>query len=193
MNFKKNILAVAASASFVAMISTSAFANDLEQKPDTGEVRFVGTITDSPCSISPDSADQTVDMGMVSKAVIEEGNTQIIPFTIELLGCTANEEGEPGKEILKETVSVTFRGIEADGNASILAFSATESTASGAGITLVDGQTNNAIKLGEATDGTKIFSGNNTLKFGAQVVALDAGDVVPGEFTALANFELSYL
>ncbi|AYV13681.1 fimbrial protein [Shewanella algae] len=184
MYFKKHILAIAASVSMMSVGGVAMADNGLETKPDMGQVEFVGTIIDSPCSITPDTADQTVDMGMVSSAVLLEDGTQVVPFNIELLGCTAEAA---------TSVSVKFTGTSAEGDDKSLAI---QGAASGAAIELTDTATGDAIVLGIDTAASTLYAGDNTLQFGAQLIKTsavnDADDIVPGEFTATANFELSY-
>jgi hypothetical protein len=117
--FKKHALAL--TLSFATCGAAIAADNLLPTQPDLGQVEFVGTIIDSPCSITPDTADQTVPMGLVSSAVLAEGNTKVIPFNIELEGCTA----EAAKK-----VSVKFTGNSAETGGNALAI---EGTAAGAG------------------------------------------------------------
>ncbi|MFQ2457986.1 fimbrial protein [Aeromonas sp. 25-248] len=180
--FKKHALAL--TLSFVTCGAAIAADNLLPTQPDLGQVEFVGTIIDSPCSITPDTADQTVPMGLVSSAVLAEGNTKVIPFNIELEGCTA----EAAKK-----VSVKFTGNSAETGGNALAI---EGTAAGAGIELTDIASGKAIVLGTNTDPADLYAGDNTLQFGARLVKTSkvtaAKDITPGEFTATANFEMSY-
>jgi type 1 fimbria pilin len=179
--FKKNFLAV----SMFAFCGAAAAANGLPTQPDLGQVEFMGTIIDSPCSITPDTADQTVPMGLVSSAVLAEGKTKVVPFNIELEGCTAEAA---------KTVSVKFTGNKAETSGNALAI---EGAAAGAGIELTDTASGKAIVLGTNTDPAALYAGDNTLQFGARLVKMsavtEAKDITPGEFTATANFEMSYL
>lgn len=184
--FKKHALALALSVVVcgAAIAAEEGPGNVLPTQPDLGQVEFVGTIIDSPCSITPDTADQTVPMGLVSSAVLAEGSTKVVPFNIELQGCTAEAA---------KTVSVKFTGNSAETGGKALAI---EGTAAGAGIELTDTASGKAIVLGTNTDPATLYAGDNTLQFGARLVktsaVTEAKDITPGEFTATANFEMSY-
>ena len=162
-------------------IGVATAANAADQ--GSGKVTFVGSIIDAPCSIAPESLDQTVEMGAISNAALANGGTNdgvspSVNFSIELQGCTLSTQN---------AVAVTFTGAEssyAAGNLGLIG------TASGAYLQLsgVDGT---AITLGTATAPQAIGNGNNTLSFSA---ALKGGGVaiVPGDFQVPANFTLAY-
>lgn len=38
-----------------------------------GKVKFTGSIIDAPCSINPESVDQTVDLGQISNVALQNG------------------------------------------------------------------------------------------------------------------------
>jgi type 1 fimbria pilin len=48
------------------------------------------------------------------------------------------------------------------------------------------------VKLGVPTAPQPISAGDNTLQFGAYVQGVATGDIVPGDFSAVANFTLAY-
>lgn len=53
-----------------------------------GTVHFKGEIIDAPCSISPDTADQTVDLGQVSNSALKDNGKSVpVPFNIKLQNC----------------------------------------------------------------------------------------------------------
>ena len=73
-------------------MSTSVFAADMGH----GKVNFKGSIIDAPCSISPDSIDQTVELGQISNmALVDGGKSSPRSFDIALENCdiTALEKG----------------------------------------------------------------------------------------------------
>ncbi|MGP2706387.1 fimbrial protein, partial [Serratia marcescens] len=53
-----------------------------------GKVTFTGSIIDAPCSISPETVDQTVDMGQVSNVALKNGGKSAPrQFDIKLEQC----------------------------------------------------------------------------------------------------------
>lgn len=148
-----------------------------------GTVTFTGSIIDSPCSITPDSIDQTVNLGQISnKALLKGGKSNPRPFDIKLENCDVTG-------LKDKTVTTTFTGTESTGLPGYLAIVGTASGAS-IGITSNDGQN---IKLGDASSPIKVQDGNNTLRFAAYLQGNGASAVVvPGEFTSVANFTLAY-
>ncbi|WP_421105892.1 fimbrial protein [Serratia marcescens] len=145
-----------------------------------GTVNFSGSIIDAPCSISPESVDQTVELGQVSNALLKKGGKSTPKaFTINLEHC----ELEKGKN----NVSVTFSGVEStDGMLSI------SGEASGASVAIADAG-GKLIKLGEASPLVGVNEGNTALRFTAYLQGDGASAaVVPGDFTAVADFTLAY-
>lgn len=177
MNFKK--LALVSAMSVVMFAGAANAATDQGH----GKVTFTGSIIDAPCSINPDSIDQTVKLGEVSNVALKaNGNTGTSiprPFEIKLENC----DGVTGK-----TVEATFTGAEGvtDGSLGITG------TAKGASIILTNGD-GKQIKLGDATDPHMLQNGNNTLLFTAYLQGDGASaTVTPGDFTAIADFTLAY-
>lgn len=147
-----------------------------------GTVTFVGSIIDAPCSISPDTIDQTVKLGEISNVALNaNGNTGTSiprPFEIKLENCDISTE---------KTVTTTFTGAEG----AVANHLGITGTASGASIVLTDGS-GKPIELGQPTDAHMLQEGNNTLMFSAYLQGDGASAVVPGEFTAIADFTLAY-
>lgn len=176
MSMKKIVLAVAMSS---AMGMVSAHAADQGH----GTVTFIGSIIDAPCSITPDTIDQTVKMGEISNKALQNGGTSSPrPFDIKLENCDVSG-------LKDKTVTTTFSGTSAKSNGDLLAITG---TAAGAAIALTqDGNT--PIKLGHPANPSTIQNGNNTLHFAAYLKGDGASAaVVPGDFTAVANFALNY-
>lgn len=170
---KKLILATAMS----GVMSASALAADAGQ----GTVTFEGSIIEAACGIAPESVDQTVNLGQVASAQLANGGTsRPVPFQIELVDCDTS---------IGSTASVTFTG---GINPSLADSLAIQGTAAGAGvqITGVDGK---VTKLdGSAPAGSiALQDSDNTLMFSAYLKG-DGTTVVPGAFTALANFTMAY-
>ncbi|EIT7186889.1 MAG: type 1 fimbrial protein [Serratia marcescens] len=150
-----------------------------------GTVTFTGSIVDAPCSISPETIDQTVNLGQVSNVALKDGGKSTPKnFKIELENCTVTT----GK-----TVQVTFTGAKAqESNKNLLAITG---SASGAGIAMTD--TSGAlVELGKAGTAQILQNGKNTLQFAAYMQGLSGGEtaatVVPGDFTAITDFTLAY-
>lgn len=156
-----------------------------------GTVTFKGSIVDAPCSITPEAADQTVDMGQISNIALREGG-QSTPksFQIKLENCELSAgTGEPlvGKN---NAISITFSGASSVDDAKLLGITG---TAKGAGIAITDAS-GRLIELGKATTAQRLDMGNNTLSFAAYMQGnKTAGAIVtPGEFQSVADFTLTY-
>ncbi|UAK22222.1 fimbrial protein [Kluyvera sp. CRP] len=161
-----------------------------------GKVTFTGSIIDAPCSVDSKSADQTVDLGQVSNVLLKKDGATSTPkeFSIKLQGC---DFGDPAK---KNNVQVTFTGQGAPGtNNKLLAING---TASGAGVGIKTGLGEDVL-FGTAVTAQTLNAGDNELRFQGYLKGLPAqagGEgggstpvtVVPGDFTAVANFQLAY-
>ncbi|EDW1731971.1 fimbrial protein [Salmonella enterica subsp. enterica] len=144
-----------------------------------GTVHFTGEIIDAPCSIAPESADQTVDLGQISNsALANKGTSTPVPFEIKLQNCdistyhnvTATWSGTPDQNMQ------TAWGITG--------------TASGAAIILRDAS-EKEIELGKETSPTTLTADNTTIAMSAFLQG-DGATVVPGSFTGAADFVLTY-
>ncbi|MFJ3458581.1 fimbrial protein [Scandinavium goeteborgense] len=175
MKFSK--IALALSLGVVLVSSAQAAVEDQGH----GTVHFTGSIIDAPCSIDPSSVDQTIPMGQVSNVALKDGGrSEPVDFNIKLTQCdTTTLKG----------VSVTFSGSPSTGNPDLLGITG---SASGASIALIDGS-GAPIVLGEATSVRPIVDGSNELDFAAFLQGDGASaTIVPGSFTSVANFTLSY-
>ncbi|MFT2793892.1 fimbrial protein [Serratia sp. T13T92] len=170
----------------VMMFAVIAFgATSMAQAADNGSgtVTFTGSIIDAPCSIAPSSLDQTVELGAISSTLLRSnGNTgQSTPrnFQIKLEQCD---------NTTLKSVRTTFNGAAVPTNNSLLAITG---TARGAGVAISSG--GQPITLGTATAAQTIGANDNTLNFAAYLQGINASTaVVPGNFTAVANFTLAY-
>ncbi len=174
MDMKKIVIAVAI---------TSGMAMSATQAADQGHgtVTFVGSIIDAPCSISPDTVDQTVKLGEVSSVALKNGGTsQPQPFDIKLEQCDT---------ATLKTVQATFTGAPSVGNPDLLGITG---TAKGASIAITNGS-GEVITLGTPSPAQKLQNGNNTLAFSAYLQGDGASaTIVPGSFQSVADFTLSY-
>lgn len=150
-----------------------------------GTVTFTGSIIDAPCSINPESVDQTVELGQVSNALLKKGGKSTPKaFTIDLEHCEIEEK--------KNNVSVTFTGVQSGitGHDGMLNISG---QASGASVAIADAG-GKLVKLGSASPLVGVNEGNTALRFTAylQGDGSDGAVIVPGEFSAVADFTLAY-
>jgi type 1 fimbria pilin len=151
--------------------------------PDQGHgtVTIKGSIIDAPCSITPETVDQTVNLGQVSnKVLLNGGKSSPQDFRIELENCDLTTGNN--------TVDITFTGASSTGNPELIGMTG---SAKGASIALTDGS-GDVIKLGTPKTLT-IANGNNVLGFSAYLQGDGASaTIVPGEFTSIVNFNLDY-
>lgn len=173
MNFSKLVLAMGMG---VVLVSGAANAANGGQ----GVVNFKGSIVDAPCSISGDSTEQTVDLGAVSSASLENSGTSTPrTFNINLQDCALSTQ---------KTVTTTFTGTASKANPDNLGIMG---KAAGASILITDGA-GTPIKLGTASSAQKLSDGNNTLRFTASLQGDGSSSITAGDFTSVADFMLSY-
>ena len=156
-----------------------------------GSVTFNGSIIDAPCSITPESVDQTVELGQVSNALLKKGGMSTPKaFTIGLEHCTLETSVPEGETRKNNTVSVTFTGIasEIKGHESMLSISG---QASGASVAITDAG-GKLVELGKPSPLVGLNEGNTALRFAAYLQGANGGEVVPGDFSAVADFTLAY-
>ena len=162
-------------------MSTSVLAADMGH----GKVNFKGSIIDAPCSISPNSIDQTVELGQISNmALVNGGKSTPRTFDISLENCDVTD--------VKKGVQLTFSGAAASFDNSNKTLGIV-GTGAGAGIQITNGG-GNVITLGTPIPFQNIQDGNNTLRFSAYLMG-NGGDIktiTAGEFSSVADFTLSY-
>ncbi|CNI00952.1 fimbrial protein [Yersinia pekkanenii] len=173
MKLNKTILAAALVLGFASM------ANAADQ--GHGTVTFTGSIIDAPCSIAPESVDQTVELGQISNVVLQNGGTSNPQnFQIKLENCDTT---------VMNTVTTTFSGAESTDVSGLLGITG---VAEGAAIAITDGS-GSVITLGQPTAGQTLAGENNTLVFSAYLQGSTASDAIkPGSFYSVADFMLSY-
>lgn len=147
-----------------------------------GKVTFTGAIIDAPCSISPESIDQTVEMGQISNVALQNGGKSTPRnFTIDLENCSFDAG--------YNKVTATFSGAESVAGNGLLGITG---SAKGASIAITDGS-GAVIELGKPTKEQEIQAGNNTLSFAAYVQGDGASaTITEGDFQAVADFTLAY-
>ncbi|EMG9289642.1 type 1 fimbrial protein [Providencia stuartii] len=171
-----------AMATFMALGLASA-ANAADQ--GHGKVTFKGSIIDAPCSISPDSIDQTVELGQISNmALVDGGKSSPRIFDIALENSDVTN--------LTKGVQLTFTGAAASFDTTNKTLGIV-GTGAGAGVQITNGS-GNVITLGTATPFQNIQDGNNTLRFSAYLMGNggDISTITPGDFSSVADFTLSY-
>jgi type 1 fimbria pilin len=148
-----------------------------------GTVKFHGTIIDAPCSITPNTIEQTVELGDISnKALANGGKSNPRPFDIKLESCDLSG-------LTDKTVTITFTGPESSAQPGYLAI---VGNASGAAIAITNDNGTN-IPLGTPSQATKTQQGDNVLSYAAYLQGNGtSAAVVPGSFTSVANFTLAY-
>ncbi|HEY3985079.1 fimbrial protein [Cedecea sp.] len=162
------------------MASTGAMAADQGQ----GQIRFIGSIIESPCSIDPDKTTQEVNFGQVSSAFLNSTGAKSGPeeVIIELKDCTLSGNGDD------DSVKVTFSGQQVTDETYL-----NVSGVDGVGVTMVDWQ-NTAVKWGATpANAHSITAGRNTLNYNAYLEKLpNISAITTGDFVAITNFTLAY-
>lgn len=149
-----------------------------------GVVNFKGTIIDAPCGIAPESADQTIDFGQISKSDLDASGISIKKnLDIKLVNCNATDIGA-----LNSGVKVSFTGTTINGQPQELGTSGDTGTA------IVVSEASGSLVSFDGTAGaaTKLKEGDNTLRYSTWVKKATAGTLKEGDFTAVANFNLVY-
>lgn len=145
-----------------------------------GKVTFTGSIIDAPCSVHPDSEDQVVNLGQISNVALKnQGKSNPRNFDIKLENCDITT---------LKTVTTTFSGAKAAGNAKLIGLAG---TASGAGVAI--SHNGAVVELGKPTGPLTLSNGDTTIHFAAYLQGESASSaIVPGDFSAVANWTLAY-
>ncbi|OTG86506.1 hypothetical protein B9T31_07865 [Acinetobacter sp. ANC 4558] len=175
----------------LSSMSISAIAAD----QGNGRVNFIGEIINAPCSISPESIDQTVNLGQISNTALQKGGASPAQtFTIQLEDCAFDEATAPVGAGLK----LTFTGSDAGfGNLlGVTGFENSPSNNTGNVGIQINNAKNEQVVLGTALDlGNTLQNGSNTLLFtsflrGAPTSKLE--DIPLGNFWGVTNFTIEY-
>ncbi len=174
----KTIKTVIIGAVAVTLVS---FGANAAKNQGNGTVNFKGEIIDAPCGIAPESADQSIDFGQISRAHLNSGGISVKKdVNIKLIHC---DLGSGDKA--KKGVNVTFSGATVDAARKMLGASDT-----GAGIVMV-AQDGKEVVFGTPGAAIPLTNGNNTLHYQAWVKKAGVS-VTEGEFTTVAGFTLAY-
>ena len=169
----KMIKTVMAGAVAMALVSFGANAANQGQ----GVVNFKGTVIDAPCGIAPESADQSIDFGQISKSHLENDGISVKKdLNIKLVNC------EPNK-----SVAVTFTGATVAGAPTELGTAGDTGTA-----VVISGPDGKLVSFGTQGDFQTLKENNNILHYSSWVKKATKGTVKEGDFTAVANFNLTY-
>lgn len=176
--------------SLVASVVAMAMFSFGAQANGQGVVNFKGTVIDAPCGIASESADQTIDFGQISKAHLDGNGISVKKdLDIKLINCTLAKPGNtPPAPGSFKTVKVAFTGTTINGQNSELGTAGDTGTAivvSDAGGKLVD-------FTGADGAASNLKEGDNTLRYSAWVKKATSGTLKEGDFTAVANFNLTY-
>ncbi|MCL1028989.1 fimbrial protein [Serratia silvae] len=170
-----------------SLFSASVLAEAPPGSQGNGQIAFSGSVLKAPCGLAPgvDGDNQSIDLGQTSDAQLKTvGYATPKEFKIKLIGCTFDDTAE------KDTVvNVRFDGASVGGTNGLLGVSG---DAKGLAIRLLDSG-NKPVKVGTKSQDYTLHSGDNTLLFSAQVVALQGETIVAGNYDALTSFALTYL
>ncbi|EKN4037964.1 fimbrial protein [Yersinia enterocolitica] len=183
MKFNKKMML---SAILVFGVSSMAQANGEITDPPTppvmggsGKLTFTGKIVDAPCAIVPESVDQTVKMGSIANGMLKAGGKSTPQrFMLKLADCDV---------ATLKSVETTFTG---DSSASTDGLLNVVGSAKGISVGIGD-SAGNLIKLGKPVSNDLIV-GSNELNFTTFVQGDKTGNIVPGEFNAIAGFTVAY-
>ncbi|WP_312817163.1 fimbrial protein [Atlantibacter subterraneus] len=146
-----------------------------------GTVEFTGEIVDSSCNITPATKNQTIDLGKWSKSYFTAAGTETTktPFSISVDSCPNSVK----------RVAVLFDGQKDATDPTLLAV--TGGGASGVGIKIYDGVSNNAVSMGTISASVPVVSDSATVSFFADYTST-AATVTTGTANGVTNFLMVY-
>lgn len=156
-----------------------------------GVINFKGSVIDAPCGIAPESADQSIDFGQLSKAHLEASGVSVKKdLDIKLVNCDAAAlTGTGGAGKGKSSVKVSFTGATVSGQTKELGTAGDTGTA----IVISEATSNTLVSFdGTAGSLTKLKPNDNVLRYSAWVKKATGGTLKEGDFSAVANFNLTY-
>ncbi|BEO25528.1 type 1 fimbrial protein [Serratia marcescens] len=169
----------------------------------TGTVSFHGGLLSSPCSLTPDSRDQSVDLGDVSARDFRNAGDRSAPVRFRLsfrnclLGARAlvdnpagPRNGDAGRLYLQgeQAATLVFLGESDVDNPSLLKLNG---GVQGIGLRLQD-QQGQALELNQRSRPYILQPGSNTLWFSASVESTQRAVMAAG-FAAVAHIQVIYL
>ncbi|ATM01211.1 fimbrial protein [Aeromonas sp. CA23] len=138
---------------------------------------------DAPCSIAPESVDQTIQMGEIATSLLEKkGSSPLRPFEIHLENCDISTA---------MSATVTFNGVPSGHRGTSFALNG---GGAGGSLALVNKNSGAEIVVGQPTKVADLVNGDRHLKFGAKIVreVEDRSDILPGEFDVSSDFVMTY-
>ncbi len=165
------------------LVSFNSNADDSSPDMGGGVVNFKGSVVAAPCGIDPGSVEQTIDFGEISSKTLAAGGSTIQKnLDIKLVNCEIDSTHK-----LNNGVKIAFLGHTKSGHAQELGTAGETGTA----IMLSDGVSPVSFD-GTPSTPTKIMRDNETLHYTAWVKKASDGVIKEGNFTATADFALSY-
>lgn len=147
----------------------------------SGRVNMQGSIIDTACSISVDSREQSIDMGVIPLSdIIRDGQGYSKSFSINLINCVLER---PGKEDWKH-FQVTFDG-DPEGD-----LFGVRGVASGVGLQISDNMGNIA-SPGKVLPFVDIIPGSMQLNYSLRLVANNHA-LKPGDYYSSIRFKMDY-
>jgi major type 1 subunit fimbrin (pilin) len=172
---KKSLIAV-------ALLTGCAFAG-MANAYD-GTINFIGNITDAACTVTANTANQTVTLGTVKSSALPSVGATAAPtrFNIVLTSCPATAT----------SATIKFDGPANTANSSLLALTNTAGVATGVGIGLYEQDAVTQIPVGSASASKSLSTtADTTYSFIAKYVATSA-TVAAGSANAVSNFTVTY-
>lgn len=190
-------LACSAAISGLVMFTTSgAGAASLEGVDgENGMLTVTGELVDSPCRLSMDSRDQTVDLGTLASADLRYPGARSQPVTVavRLEGCLpaagSLNDAQTGTATLSNSqpvVDVAFTAPADFSDPSLMKLDGVE----GIALRMTDDH-NRDVRLGSRGVPQLLVPGDNTLRWTIMAERVP-GPIRPGAFRAVADFKLSY-
>lgn len=188
---------------FISGIGQAADNNTTRYRPDgnwnvegaNGQLYIFGSLTESACRISMESAYQSVDMGNIETADLQRVGQKgkPVPFHIELLDCIETvtslrdlKTGSVAWSSLQPGVKVRFLAPSVPGSPELIDVSGVE----GLGLQLSDNQ-GRVIPVGENSFPELLSPGQDNLTYFITPVRI-ANKLQPGAYRSLVSFELMY-
>ncbi|KMJ45493.1 fimbrial protein [Xenorhabdus khoisanae] len=151
-----------------------------------GTIKFEGEVIQNACKVHGDSADQTVEMGVVSADAFKKVNDTAAPtsFQIKLVDCPA--------DMKEKNVTIKFDGPSDSDNRDLLSLTKVDNAATGVAIGIYEADTQARVSVAGASEQNLLHKGaDQELRFIAKYVATKE-KVGPGSANAVTNFTVAY-
>ena len=184
---KKTLLS-AFTATVISGVAFNALADDPNQ--GSGKITFKGEVIDAPCSIAPGDEDQTINLGEVSKTVLNSGQKSLpVDVTIHLQDCILSD----GTNTV-DKVEITFSSASVDTTDTSLLKNTLEGNigaATGVGVRLMKSDNTNVTLGAEIPIDFPTTNSFQELNFKARMESL-AKNATSGNVQAQTNYVLNY-